>query len=133
MWRGIFSNELVLAGECFLEYADEIFTTASLQDRSKRYSFYGWVNEYIQKVHFDLHVDATVIGKNARFIKQRCAPNCEALTFDLGKSGYVVPWLRALENVQVGEDIRSVYGWHKDNTDSLLLCKRGVRTCKVYI
>ena len=131
--NGLFAKEVILAGEYFLEYAGERVTKAEFNERAARYESYGWSNEYFQQVHADLHIDATVVGNNARFINHSCEPNCEVQAVDLNNSGYCVSWLRALKTIQPGTEIRSDYQWHFYDTDSLVICECGAESCRNFI
>lgn len=79
------------------------------------------MNEYIQHLDGNIHIDATVVGKNALFANDSCNPNCKVSAVELGRTGYYVFWMQALRTIEPGQELKSDYGWEKSDKDVLVI------------
>lgn len=129
----LFADELILAGEFFLQYVGERMSMAAVHERSARYPSLNLTNEYFQEILPNAHLDATFYGNNARYANHSCNPNCESQAVELGGSGYYVSWLKDLRDIQPDEEIKSDYGGHQTDPDVLVICECDSHNCKGFI
>ena len=120
--------QAIAKGETIIEYIGEVITWAQAQKRhphdpaSPNHTFFFHVDE--QHV-----IDALYGGNSSRWINHACKPNCEA-----DEQGGRI-FIRALRNIEAGEELNYDYGLVIDARDTPKLkaeypCWCGAKNCR---
>ena len=101
--KGVFAVQDIAEGETIIEYVGEIITWPEAQERhphdpkDPNHTFYFHIDE-------NHVIDALFGGNSSRWINHSCDANCEA-----DEDGGRV-FIKALRNIQVGEELNYDYG-----------------------
>lgn len=101
-------------GEFLYEYLGEVdFQKKYLMDPRNHYRIWGTTKiRVVFHPHWPLCIDARLTGNLARYVRRSCNPNVELATIKLKGSGEVKFVLRAMRDLQEGEEIH--LDWHWD-------------------
>lgn len=79
----------------------------------------------------DAVIDPRFCGNDAQFANHSCEPNCELDVVIIGDHSFVV--IRALRNLDAGEEITIYYRWFSHRTSKPVLCDCGRKRCRGWI
>jgi hypothetical protein len=126
--HGVFASRLIPRGTRIVEYLGE---RVSHEEADRRYEHRPVhdAHTFLFIVDRSTVVDAGIGGNEARYINHSCQPNCEA---EMVRRRI---WIRALRNIQPGEELAYDYRIGRDaddppDIDEIFRCRCGAKKCR---
>ena len=118
---GIYAKKDIPKGRSIIEYVGERITKKESDRRADKPLKDNKSNPelgavYIFTLNSRYDIDGYVHYNTARYINHSCSPNCES---DITK-GRV--WIKAIENIQKGEELNYNYGYDFDSYEEHICC-----------